>query len=84
MLAKSIAIMGQQNAVASRLRVRELVGFGRWPHHRGRPRAADQAAVDAALAAFELVALSDRFLDELSGGQVQRAYLAMTFAQDTG
>lgn len=83
-LARNLAIMGQNNSVASRLRVAELVGFGRWPHHHGRPRAADHAAVEDALVAFDLTQLADRFLDELSGGQVQRAFLAMTFAQDTG
>jgi iron complex transport system ATP-binding protein len=25
--------------LARSLRVRELVGFGRWPHHQGRPTA---------------------------------------------
>ncbi|WP_134724707.1 ABC transporter ATP-binding protein [Paracoccus luteus] len=83
-LARTMAIMVQHNSVASRLRVRELVGFGRWPHHQGRPRAADRAAVERALDAFGLQPLAGRFLDELSGGQAQRAYLAMTFAQDTG
>ena len=37
-LARAMAVMGQQTHIASRLRVAELVGFGRWPHHRGRPR----------------------------------------------
>lgn len=82
-LARHVAILGQQTQIASRLRLRELVGFGRWPHHHGRPRPQDADAVEAAMAAFDLIALADRFLDELSGGQAQRAYLAMTFAQDT-
>lgn len=82
-LALAMAILGQQTVIASRLRLRELVGFGRWPHHKGRPRAADHAAVEAALDAFDLTALGNRFLDEVSGGQAQRAYLAMTFAQQT-
>ncbi|MFH7519153.1 ATP-binding cassette domain-containing protein, partial [Pseudomonas syringae group genomosp. 7] len=51
-LALAMAVMGQQTHVASRLRVAELVGFGRWPHHHGRPRAADREAVRQALAAF--------------------------------
>ena len=83
-LARSMAIMVQHNSLASRLRVRELVGFGRWPHHQGRPRSADRAAVEGALDAFGLRPLAERFMDELSGGQAQRAFLAMTFAQDTG
>ena len=82
-LALAMAVMGQQTHVASRLRVAELVGFGRWPHHHGRPRAADREAVEQALEAFGLTPLRHRFLDEISGGQAQRAHLAMTFAQGT-
>lgn len=81
-LALKMAVLGQQTQISSRLRLCELVGFGRWPHHRGRPRQGDQAVVDRALGAFDLGALKDRFLDEVSGGQAQRAYLAMTFAQE--
>jgi iron complex transport system ATP-binding protein len=82
-IARHLAFLGQSNFLGSRLRVGELVAFGRWPHHQGRPRASDHAAVAAALAAFELGPLAGRFMDELSGGQQQRAFLAMTFAQGT-
>ncbi|WBU52683.1 ABC transporter ATP-binding protein [Paracoccus sp. SCSIO 75233] len=82
-LARVLAVLGQQTVIASRLRLAELVGFGRWPHHHGHPRPQDRQAVDAALKAFDLSPLSSRFLDEVSGGQAQRAFLAMTFAQDT-
>jgi iron complex transport system ATP-binding protein len=75
--------VAQQLSVASRVRVRDLVGFGRWPHSKGRPGAADRAAVEAALELFDLQALQQRFLDELSGGQRQRAFIAMAYAQDT-
>ncbi len=82
-LAQRLAILRQDGAVASRLTVRELVGFGRFPHHQGRPGAEDLALVDAALEQFELQALSERFIDTLSGGQRQRAMVAMTFCQGT-
>lgn len=82
-LALRLAVLAQQTTIGSRLRVRELVGFGRWPHHQGRPGALDEAAVEAALDAFDLAPLAQRFLDELSGGQCQRAFVAMTFAQGT-
>jgi iron complex transport system ATP-binding protein len=82
-LAKIIAILRQDTAVTSRLRVRELIGFGRFPHGRGRLTDADRAVVDAALERFDLVGLADRFIDTLSGGQRQRALVAMVFAQDT-
>ncbi|RAH98424.1 iron ABC transporter ATP-binding protein [Acuticoccus sediminis] len=82
-LAKRLAVMPQEGHVASRLRVSELVGFGRFPHHRGRPGPDDRAAIAEALALFDLEALADRFVDTLSGGQRQRARAAMTFCQGT-
>lgn len=82
-LAQRLAILRQDGAVASRLTVREMVGFGRFPHHHGRPDNNDLALVDAALAQFELQSLADRFIDTLSGGQRQRAMVAMTFCQGT-
>jgi iron complex transport system ATP-binding protein len=82
-LARVMAILGQQTAIASRLRLSELVAFGRWPHHKGRPGPADRARVAEALEAFALAPLAHRFLDEVSGGQAQRAHIAMAFAQDT-
>ncbi len=82
-LARRMAVLGQQTQIASRLRLCDLVGFGRWPHHHGRPGPRDRAIVAEALEMFGLTDLSQRFLDEVSGGQAQRACLAMTFAQDT-
>lgn len=82
-LARRLAILRQDPGVASRLRVRELVGFGRFPHNRGRATAEDQEVVAEALAAFDLDGLADRFVETLSGGQRQRALVAMAFAQAT-
>ncbi|GLS86085.1 ABC transporter ATP-binding protein [Cypionkella aquatica] len=82
-LAQVMAVLPQSPSVSSRLRVAELVGFGRWPYHQGRPSAEDHAQVAKALEVFALTALGPRFLDELSGGQRQRAHLAMAFAQAT-
>ncbi|RGP36607.1 iron ABC transporter ATP-binding protein [Pseudotabrizicola alkalilacus] len=80
-LAKQMAILSQSNPLGSRLRVRELVSFGRWPHHQGRPGPRDAAEVEQALHDMDLTPLADRFLDALSGGQRQRAFIAMTLAQ---
>ena len=82
-LARSMAILRQENHITMRLRVRDLVGFGRFPHSGGHPTAADRVHIDSAMAQLDLTALADRFLDELSGGQRQRAYIAMVLAQDT-
>ncbi len=80
-LARRMAILSQSNPTGSRLRVRELVAFGRWPHHQGRPGRQDAALVAEALETLDLTPLADRFLEELSGGQRQRAFIAMCFAQ---
>ncbi|MDK3075351.1 ATP-binding cassette domain-containing protein [Sedimentitalea sp. JM2-8] len=81
--ARAVALLRQSPAVVSRLRVRELVAFGRWPHHRGRATPQDDAVVARALEIFTLEALADRPVETLSGGQRQRAFIAMTWAQDT-
>lgn len=82
-LALKLAVLRQETALATRLTVRDLISFGRYPHSRGRPGPEDLREIAAALAQFELEPLADRFLDELSGGQRQRAFVAMTFAQAT-
>ncbi|KIC39003.1 hypothetical protein RA27_17725 [Ruegeria sp. ANG-R] len=82
-LARTLAILRQDLTVASRLTVRDLVGFGRYPYHRGRPGAEDRELIEAALKLFDLADLGDRQLDTLSGGQRQRAFVAMAYAQDT-
>lgn len=82
-LAKRLSILRQENRFTSRLTVRDLVGFGRYPHSRGRLTAECREQIEAALGFLDLVPLADRFLDELSGGQRQRAYVAMVLCQDT-
>ncbi|WP_109317179.1 ABC transporter ATP-binding protein [Pseudovibrio ascidiaceicola] len=82
-LAKTLAILRQDNALSSRMSLRDLVGFGRYPHHKGRPTAKDHKAVEEALDYFDLQDMSGRFIDEVSGGQKQRALVAMAFCQET-
>lgn len=82
-LARKLAILPQQVHFATRLTVKELVQFGRYPHCQGRLRVEDHEIVEASLNAFGLMLLADRFLDTLSGGQRHKAHVAMTYAQDT-
>jgi iron complex transport system ATP-binding protein len=65
--------------------VEDLVGRGRYPH-QGFIRqwsAADQDAVDRAMAATNIAPLASRRVEELSGGQRQRVWAAMALAQET-
>lgn len=82
-LARRLAVLRQENQIAARLTVRDLVSFGRYPHSKGRPTLEDRRHIDEALDYLHLNELADRFLDELSGGQRQRAYVAMVLCQNT-
>jgi iron complex transport system ATP-binding protein len=80
-LARTVAILRQDTLVSSRLRVGELVGFGRFPHSHGRLTEEDRRLIDDALREFDLTGLADRFVETLSGGQRQRAMVAMAYCQ---
>jgi iron complex transport system ATP-binding protein len=82
-LARKLSILRQDNHLAVRLTVRDLVAFGRYPYSKGRPSAEDRAHTDRALAYLDLEPFAHRFLDQLSGGQRQRAFVAMVLCQDT-
>lgn len=82
-LAKTLAILNQSNHLNVRLKVKELVSFGRFPYSKNNLNEEDHRIVDETLELFNLTDLADRYLDQLSGGQKQLAYIAMVVAQDT-
>jgi len=82
-LAKILTILRQENHFITRLTVRQLVGFGRFPHSKGRLTREDEEIISKYIDFLELTELESRFLDELSGGQRQRAYVAMVLCQET-
>lgn len=84
--SRRVALLTQGRPTPSGLTVRDVVEFGRFPH-RGRWGRTDPdgaAAVRRALALTDLEDLADRGADHLSGGQLQRVWLAGCLAQDTG
>ncbi|QGS35488.1 ATP-binding cassette domain-containing protein [Corynebacterium xerosis] len=82
-LAKILSILRQENHFVTRLTVRQLVGFGRFPYSKGRITSEDEKIITRSIDFLGLTELEGRYLDELSGGQRQRAYVAMVLAQDT-
>ena len=82
-MAKKIAILRQENSITSRIMVKEMLMFGRYPYHKGRPTEEDRAIVENTLRRFDLYDLRGRYLTELSGGQRQRVLVAMVFCQST-
>ncbi|MCX2925031.1 ABC transporter ATP-binding protein [Streptomyces sp. NEAU-W12] len=84
--SRRVALLLQGRPTPSGLSVRDVVEFGRYPH-RGRWGGADpggRAAVDRALTMTGVAELADRGAEHLSGGQLQRVWLAGCLAQETG
>ncbi|UOE45831.1 ABC transporter ATP-binding protein [Agromyces larvae] len=84
-LARIVGLLPQSPIAPDSITVGDLVGRGRYPHQGWFRRwtAADEAAVDRALAATGTVDLMQRRVLELSGGQRQRVWIAMALAQET-
>lgn len=82
-MAKILTILRQENHFVTRLTVRQLVGFGRYPYSKGRLTEKDEEIISKYIDFLGLTELENRYLDELSGGQRQRAYVAMVLSQET-
>ena len=82
-LAKVLTILRQENHFVTRLTVRQLVGFGRFPYSKGRLTKEDETIISKYIDFLGLTKLEGRYLDELSGGQRQMAYVAMVLCQET-
>ncbi|MFE1588306.1 siderophore ABC transporter ATP-binding protein CdtA [Streptomyces sp. NPDC058737] len=84
--SRYVALLTQGRPTPGGLTVRDVVEFGRYPYRGrwGRPDPDGPAAVDRALALTGVADLADRGADHLSGGQLQRVWLASCLAQETG
>ncbi len=82
-LAKQLAVLRQANTINMRFTVREMVSFGRFPYSKGKHTQEDLEAINQAIEYLGLSDIQDQYLDELSGGQRQLAFIAMVIAQDT-
>ncbi|WP_297574994.1 ABC transporter ATP-binding protein [uncultured Deefgea sp.] len=83
-LAKQVAYMPQQIPQPALLQVRELVELGRfaWRGFWQPWQADDQQRIQQAMQAADVSHLAEHALDEISGGERQRAWLAMLLAQN--
>ena len=84
-LARYFAIIPQNAPIPPYLTVREMVGLGRF-QPRGSSKwhlsSQDRVNIEACLARCQVDKLGDRRLDELSGGEQKRAWLAFGLAPD--
>ncbi|MDR0402148.1 MAG: ABC transporter ATP-binding protein [Treponema sp.] len=84
-LAKKIALLGQNSRLYFPYTVFDTVAMGRYARGEsvfGGLSAAGKQSVERVLAVLELEKDRARFISELSGGQLQRVFLARTLVQD--
>ncbi|MPZ13188.1 MAG: ATP-binding cassette domain-containing protein [Chloroflexi bacterium] len=84
-VARRLGILPQGPVAPEGLTVRELVAQGRYPHQSWLRQwsTQDERAVEHALAVTGMAELAERPLETLSGGQRQKAWIAMALAQET-
>lgn len=85
MLARQIGLLAQSPSAPEDMTVEELVRLGRYPHQSMlQPWSSDDSrALESAMAGTGVTHLRDRHLGSLSGGQLQRVWIAMVLAQET-
>ncbi|MDQ6418841.1 ABC transporter ATP-binding protein [Paenibacillus sp. LHD-117] len=82
-LSQVMCMLCQSNSSPADMTVEELVGYGRMPHKKWYERLSgeDREIVDWALEQTNMVRYKERLVVSLSGGEAQRAWLAMALAQ---
>lgn len=84
-LARKMGVLAQNHFVGYAFTVGEVVRLGRYAYGGGAlgtPGEADKSAVIRALALTGMTTLEHQSVLTLSGGELQRAFLAQLFAQD--
>lgn len=82
-VARHVAMLSQHNITPGDITVRALVSYGRYAHRewwKGQT-GEDQHTVDWALSRTGMSDFSNRKINALSGGELQRAWIAMSIAQ---
>lgn len=82
-LSKKLSFLKQHHFFDLKLKVSELIAFGRFPHSQGHLNEKDYQKIEEAIALMDLSSIRDAYIDEISGGQRQLVFLAMIIAQDT-
>ena len=83
--SQKIAMLPQAKEVMPSITVKELVGYGRVPFQRltGPISEEDKEIIAWAIRETGLENMADRMVGQLSGGELQRARIAMALAQKT-
>ncbi|HHX66902.1 MAG TPA: ATP-binding cassette domain-containing protein [Gallicola sp.] len=82
-LAKRLAILKQKNTMTAQITVRELLAFGRFPHMKGKIGPKCKQLIKHSLKYLGMEEYEYTYLNDLSGGQLQRDFIGMVLCQDT-
>ena len=82
-LARHIGVLPQIHSAPPDFQVKELVGYGRMPYQRWyeRNNAEDQKIVDWAMKATGVYGLREKSINQCSGGEKQRVWIATVLTQ---
>jgi len=82
-IAKEMACLSQHNSTPKDMTIRKIVGFGRTPHKGWFEslNKEDEGIIDWAIEKTNLKRLQDENIVNISGGERQRAWIAMALAQ---
>lgn len=83
-MARNVAVVPQTMHIDFPYKVHEVVAMGRYPHRKNLlsfNSQTDEQAIRHALAVTDIVNLSERPVTQLSGGELQRVFLARALAQ---
>ncbi|MDI9218647.1 MULTISPECIES: ABC transporter ATP-binding protein [Clostridium] len=84
-LATKIALMTQSSNIQFPYTIYETVALGRYAHLNSifsRLTKKDEVIINESLKMVGILDIKDKLISELSGGQLQRVFLARAFAQD--
>ena len=82
-LARNIGVLSQNHHVGYAFTVQEVVRLGRYAYARDRSGDPEgEAHIRRALALTGMARLADKSVTRLSGGELQRVFLAQLFCQD--
>ncbi|HBQ63932.1 MAG TPA: iron ABC transporter ATP-binding protein [Clostridiales bacterium] len=84
-VARKMAILPQSPKIPEDFTVRDLAGYGRFPHlgWTGHLDNTDHAIIEWAMRSTGILSLEHRLVSTLSGGERQRAWLSLAIAQKT-
>jgi iron complex transport system ATP-binding protein len=84
-LAQQVAVVGRLHDLDMQMRVEDLVLLGRIPHRKGlrlMERRSDLDIAGTAMDVTGILSLKSRFVDSLSSGERQLAFIARSLAQE--